>query len=217
MAEPVTVARPYAEAVYKLANEANALPAWADALANIDGVVADARVQACITDPNVSAQQLEGLVLGVIGDRLSGEARNFVQVLVANSRLDLMPMIRAQFESLKREKEGVLEAKIISALNMDDAQVKQLVAQLEAKFQRKVTATVETDSTLIGGVKIVVGDKVIDGTVRGKLDAAAVDKRKVSRSRGPPLMNTRGCSDTVITSAWRVTAQNGSTSSRSYQ
>ena len=76
MAEPVTVARPYAEAVYKLANEANALPAWADALANIDGVVADARVQACITDPNVSAQQLEGLVLGVIGDRLSGEARN---------------------------------------------------------------------------------------------------------------------------------------------
>ena len=106
-------------------------------------------------------------------DRLSGEARNFVQVLVANSRLDLMPMIRAQFESLKREKEGVLEAKIISALNMDDAQVKQLVAQLEAKFQRKVTATVETDSTLIGGVKIVVGDKVIDGTVRGKLDAMA--------------------------------------------
>jgi len=173
MAEPSTIARPYAEAVFKLANESNALPAWADALANIDGVVADARVQACITDPNVSAQQLEGLVLGVIGDRLSGEARNFVQVLVANSRLDLMPMIRAQFESLKREKEGVLEAKIISALNMDDAQVKQLVAQLEAKFQRKVTATVETDSTLIGDVKIVVGDKVIDGTVRGKLDAMA--------------------------------------------
>ncbi len=173
MAEPVTVARPYAEAVYKLANESNMLSAWADALANVDGVVADTRVQACITDPNVSAPQLEGLVLGVIGDKVSGEARNFVQVLVAYNRLDLMPLIREQFEALKREKEGVLEARIISALNMDDSQVKQLVAQLETKFQRKVTATVETDAALIGGVKIVVGDKVIDGTVRGKLDAMA--------------------------------------------
>ena len=173
MAEPVTVARPYAEAVFKLANESNALSTWADALANVDGVVADARVQACITDPNVSAQQLEGWVLGVVGDKLTSEARNFVQVLVANGRLDLMPLIRSQFEALKREKEGVLEAKIISALKMDDAQVRQLVAQLETKYQRKVTATVETDAALIGGVKIVVGDKVIDGTVRGKLDAMA--------------------------------------------
>ena len=176
MAEPITIARPYAEAVFKLASEGNAtgtLTAWADALANIDGVVADARVQACIRDPKVSAQQLEGLVLGVVGDKLSGDGRNFVQVLVQNNRLDLMPLIRSHFEALKREKEGVLEAKIISALPMNDAQVKQLVAQLETKYQRKVTAQVETDASLIGGVKIVVGDKVIDGTVRGKLDAMA--------------------------------------------
>lgn len=173
MAEPVTVARPYAEAVFKLAAQANMLPAWSVALANIDGVVADARVQALISDPKVSAQQLEGLVLGVVGDKVSGEARNFVQVLVNNGRLELMPHIRAHFEALKREKEGVLEAKIISAQPIDDAQVKQLVAQLEAKYQRKVTAQVETDASLIGGVKIVVGDKVIDATVRGKLDAMA--------------------------------------------
>ena len=173
MAEPVTVARPYAEAVFKLAVEGNALAAWSDAIANIDGVVADARVQACISDPKVSAQQLEGLVLGVVGDKLSGDARNFVQVLVQNGRLDLMPLIRTHFEALKREKEGVLEAKIISALPMNDAQVKQLVVQLETKYQRRVTAQVETDASLIGGVKIVIGDKVIDGTVRGKLDAMA--------------------------------------------
>ena len=176
MAEPVTIARPYAEAVFKLACEGNAtgtLTAGSDALANIDGVVADARVQACIRDPKVSAQQLEGLVLGVVGDKLSGDGRNFVQVLVQNNRLDLMPLIRSHFEALKREKEGVLEAKIISALPMNDAQVKQLVAQLETKYQRKVTAQIETDASLIGGVKIVVGDKVIDATVRGKLDAMA--------------------------------------------
>jgi F-type H+-transporting ATPase subunit delta len=173
MAEPITVARPYAEAVFKLASEGNALALWSDAIANLDGVVADARVQACISDPKVSAQQLEGLVLGVVGDKLSGDARNFVQVLVQNNRLELMPLIRSHFEALKREKEGVLEAKIISALQMNDDQVKQLVAQLESKYKRKVTAQVETDASLIGGVKIVVGDKVIDATVRGKLDAMA--------------------------------------------
>jgi F-type H+-transporting ATPase subunit delta len=70
MAELVTIARPYAEAVFKLACEANALAAWSDALANLDSVVGNAEVQVRISDPNVSAQQLEGLVLGVIGDKL---------------------------------------------------------------------------------------------------------------------------------------------------
>ncbi len=173
MAEPVTIARPYAEAVFKIAHERGALPVWSDALANIDGVVADARVQACISDPKVSAQQLEGLVLGVMGDKLAADARNLVQVLVQNNRLDLMPLIRSHYEALKREQEGMLEATIISALEMSADQVRQLVARLETKYQRKITAQVETDAALIGGVKIIVGDKVIDATVRGKLDAMA--------------------------------------------
>lgn len=173
MAEPVTIARPYAEAVFKLARDGNALAPWSDALANIDAVVADSRVQACISDPNVDAPHLEGLVLGVLGDKLPGEARNFVQVLVANKRLDVMPHIRAHFEDMKRGHEGVLEAQIISAHPLADDQVKSLVASLEAKYQRKVTAKVEIDAQLIGGVKIVIGDKVIDATVRGKLEAMA--------------------------------------------
>ncbi len=177
MAEPVTVARPYAEAVFKLAQEGSALSAWSEALANLDAVVSDAEVQTRITDPNVSMRQLEGLVLGVIGDRfdakVAGAARNFVQVLVQNGRLELTPLIRTHYENLKREHEGVLEARIISALPMSDQQVTQLVSALETKYQRKVTAKVQTDAQLIGGVKIVIGDKVIDGTVRGKLDAMA--------------------------------------------
>lgn len=177
MAEPVTIARPYAEAVYKLAREKNALAQWSDALANLEAVVSDARVQAIISDPNIGAQQLEGLVLGVIGEKLdaqvSNEARNFIRVLVQNSRLELTPHIRGVYESLKREHEGTLEAKIISALPVGDDQVKTLVTALESKFKRKITARVEIDPQLIGGVKIVVGDKVIDATVRGRLDAMA--------------------------------------------
>lgn len=177
MAEPVTIARPYAEAVFKLAREKNALAQWSAALAHLDAVVADVRVQAVIADPNVSAGQVEGLVLGVIGDKLDAlvarEARNFFQVLVQNGRLELSPHIRGVFESLKREHEGTLEASVISALPVGDEQVKALVAALEAKFKRKITARLEIDPQLIGGVKIVVGDKVIDATVRGRLDAMA--------------------------------------------
>lgn len=177
MAEPVTIARPYAEAVFKLAREHNALAQWSDALANLDVVVGDARVQAIISDPNVSAQQLEGLILGVIGDKLdapvANEARNFVQVLVQNGRLELTPHIRELYETLKREQEGVLEARVISALPVSDDQAKTLIAALETKFKRRITAKVEVDPQLIGGVKIVVGDKVIDATVRGRLDAMA--------------------------------------------
>ncbi|MBY0271719.1 MAG: F0F1 ATP synthase subunit delta [Burkholderiales bacterium] len=177
MAESVTIARPYAEAVFKIAREKNALAQWSDALANLDAVVGDTRVQGIISDPNVSAQQLEGLVLGVIGDKFGAEvakeARNFIQVLVQNGRLELTPHIRGVYEGLKREHEGTLEATVISALPISDEQVKALVATLETKFKRKITAKVEIDPQLIGGVKIVVGDKVIDATVRGRLDAMA--------------------------------------------
>ena len=174
MAEPVTIARPYAEAAFKLAREQNALAAWADAISLIDDVIQDPQIQTLIGSPDITGPALEALLLGVVGDRIPGEARNFVQVLVMNRRLDVMPFIRQLFEELKREQEGVLEATVISAHKMTDVQVKGLVDALAARHGRKINATVETDPELIGGVRIVMGDKVIDASVRGRLEAMAV-------------------------------------------
>ncbi|MBX9810286.1 MAG: F0F1 ATP synthase subunit delta [Burkholderiales bacterium] len=173
MAEPVTIARPYAEAAFKLAREKSNLAGWSDMLALLAAVAGDPRMRACISNPNLSRQQIENLILGIAGDKLDGLGRNFVQVLVQNGRLGLLPQIHALYEELRRGHEGVLEARIISALPISDEQTKQLVARLEAKYQRKVSARVEVDPGLIGGVRIVVGDKVIDATVRGRLDAMA--------------------------------------------
>lgn len=173
MAEPVTIARPYAEAAFKLARERADLPRWSDMLSLLSAVTADPQVQACINDPKLSAQQLEGLILGIVGDRVDGLGRNLVQVLIRNGRLNLLPEVRELYENLKREHEGILEAKITFALPVDGEQLDQLVVRLEERYKRKVKARVEIDPKLIGGAKIEVGDKVIDATVRGKLEAMA--------------------------------------------
>jgi F-type H+-transporting ATPase subunit delta len=173
MAEPLTVARPYAEAVFKLAREKNDLAGWSRILEMLDALVKDPQMQGCIGNPNFSVQQLESLILGIAGDAVDGAGRNLVQVLITNDRLTLMPEIRALYEDLRRAHEGILEARILSALPIDDRQRAELVSRLETKYGRKVSAEVEIDPTLIGGVRIVIGDKVIDATVRGKLDAMA--------------------------------------------
>lgn len=173
MAELATIARPYAEAAFRLAAENQRLGQWSDMLALVEGIVLNEEVAERIGDPNLEGNALEGLILGSLGERLDGPGRNFVQVLLQNGRLELVPTIRSLFEELKREHEGVLEAKVISALPIEDDQVKPLLAALEAKYGRHVSAQVEVDPELIGGVRIVVGDKVIDATVRGRLDAMA--------------------------------------------
>jgi F-type H+-transporting ATPase subunit delta len=174
MAELITVARPYAEAAFKLAREANALEHWSDMLALIEGVVSDENIASRVGDPNVDERALEGVILGAAGERLDGPARNLVQLLIENGRLDLVPQVRTLFEALRREQEGVVEARIISALPIAEEQVRPLLDALERKYGRKVNAQVEIEPELIGGVRIIVGDKVIDATVRGRLEAMAV-------------------------------------------
>ncbi len=171
MAEPSTIARPYAEAAFKLADSQGKLAEWSAALANLAAVAADARVRAAIGDPNLSAAKVAGHFISILAGKLSGEAENFVRVLAENGRLDVVSEIRTQYQALKNEREGVLEAEVVSAFEMDKSQLADLVARLEKKTGRKVKAQVSVDKSLIGGVKVVIGDKVIDGSARAQLSA----------------------------------------------
>jgi F-type H+-transporting ATPase subunit delta len=171
MAEPSTIARPYAEAAFKLADESGKLAEWSAALANLAAVAADERLRAAVGDPNLSAAQVAGLFLSILAGKLSGEAENFVRVLAENGRLEVLGQVRDQYEALKNEREGVVEAEVVSAFEMDKAQVADLVVRLEKKTGRKVKARVSVDRELIGGVKVVLGDKVIDGSARAQLGA----------------------------------------------
>jgi len=171
VAEPSTIARPYAEAAFKLADAQGKLADWSATLANLSAVAADERVRAAIGDPNQSSARIAGLIIGVLAGKLSGETENFVRLLAENGRLEVLAEIRAQYEVLKNEREGVVEAEVSTAFEMDQAQLADLVARLEKKTGRKVRARVSVDKSLIGGVKIAIGDKVIDGSARAQLAA----------------------------------------------
>ena len=174
MAESVTVARPYAEAIFKLARERNALTAWSAQLRLLELVLQDDRVREFVRDPKQTPAAVEQLLLVICGERLDASGRNLVQVLVQNNRLEVIESIRALYEARKAEQEGVVEATIRSAVALDQDQQARLVHQLEVKYQRKVKAKVEVDAELLGGCRITVGDRVIDYTVRAYLDAMAM-------------------------------------------
>jgi F-type H+-transporting ATPase subunit delta len=178
MAEIATIARPYAEAVFKVADGEGKLAEWADVLDRLAGVAANPAIGELLGDPNVTPDQLYGVIAGAAGD-LPAEAQNLVRVLIDNGRVGVLPEVRDLFVALKHEREGVVDADIASAFPLDDAQLAALVGDLEARFKRKVSPRVAVDQDLIGGVKVAVGDEVIDGSVRGKLAALAAALAKV--------------------------------------
>jgi len=171
VAEPSTIARPYAEAAFRLADAQGKLAEWSDALANLAAVAADGSIRAAVGDPNLPDAKVAGLFIGVLAGKLSGEAENFVRVLTENGRLGVLAEIRAQYEVLRNEREGVVEADISTAFEMDAAQLADLVSRLEKKTGRRVKARVSVDKSLIGGVKVAIGDQVIDGSARAQLGA----------------------------------------------
>lgn len=173
MAEVVTIARPYATAVFRLARERKALVQWSGMLSFAGAVAADAQMRALIENPKLSSAEVERMFLAVCGDRLDEVATNLVRLLVEYDRLALLPDVAAIFEELKAQDEGSLEAEITSATRLDEAQVTKIVARLQARFGKKVEAQVKVDPEIIGGIKIVVGDTVIDASVRGRLQELA--------------------------------------------
>jgi len=174
MAEAITVARPYADAVYKLAVANNSLSQWSKMLQLAAEIAEDEQVKLLIGNPVVSAKQLGDIFLEIGRSKFNAEARNLMLLLIENKRIVVLSQISQLFEQLRAQHEGVLEAKIVSAFAMENRQLKKLVEDLEQKFKRKIEAQVSIDPELIGGVKVEVGDEILDASVRGKLEAMAV-------------------------------------------
>lgn len=173
MAELVTIARPYAQAVFELAKDKGQLAQWSEMLRFVAQVWGNDRVQAALANPKFTKDDIERLLLGICGERLDGVARNLLMILVRNDRLPALPHIVGLFEQLRERYENIVEASVDSAFPLSDQQLASLVASLERHTGRKVQATVAVAPELIGGVTVKIGDDVWDGSVRGQLNNMA--------------------------------------------
>ncbi len=173
MSESVTIARPYAQALFRLAKEGKSLPAWSDRLQRLAALVRDPEMGKVIANPKFSARQVADLFVSLTGEADNRELVSFISLLAENERFDVLAEIEENFEQLRSADEGVRDALITSAFPIDVPQLSPLMQQLEAHFGCRLQPRVEIDSALIGGVRVTVGDQILDASVRGKLDAMA--------------------------------------------
>jgi F-type H+-transporting ATPase subunit delta len=168
MAELATIARPYAEALFEVAQGGGASQTTPqlDALA---AHAAEPQLRQFADSPKVADEQVFELMTSVAGTPLSDSVRNLLRAVLDNGRLAALPEIAAQFHALVNQRSGVSDAAIYSAYPIEAAQLPEVLAALEKRFGRKLNASVHLEPELIGGIRVVVGDEVLDTSVRARL------------------------------------------------
>ena len=173
MAEAITIARPYANAVFAIAQEKGELKAWSDLLAVLAQCVAEPEMQSIITSPAVSDEQVVDVLADIAGDSMTTDAKHFLALLAENDRLLLMTEITVLFEALRAEAEKQMTADVISARELSPEQADKISAALKQRLGRDITLNTSIDESLLGGAIIRAGDLVIDGSALGKLNRLA--------------------------------------------
>ncbi|MDZ4074479.1 MAG: F0F1 ATP synthase subunit delta [Hylemonella sp.] len=172
MAELATIARPYAEALFKAtAADLAGAAVWVEELAVIAG---NPQLQQFAENPNATAQQVFDVIAGVAKAPLNDAAKNFLRTVIDNGRLSVLPEIAAQFRTLKNAQSGSSDAIVYSAFAIDGAALADVKATLEKRFGRKLNVSVELQPELIGGIRVVVGDEVLDTSVKARLEQMKV-------------------------------------------
>lgn len=172
MAEIATIARPYAEALFKAcahqgADGSSQALAWVD---RIGAIAASPDLKGLAGNPKVTSEQVFDVIAGVAGGALPVMAQNFLRTVVDNGRVGALSEIAAQFRALVNRQGGSSDAVVYSAFDMDASTLAELGASLEKRFGRKLNLAVQRDETLIGGIRVVVGDEVLDTSVKARLE-----------------------------------------------
>ena len=173
MAEKSTIARPYALAAFELAKEQKDLAKWSDMLEFAAQVASDELMQDYMHNPAVDQDTLAKLVIDICGDQLNELGKNFIKVLVANKRLEMLPEIVTLYNQHRAEAERTVEAEVISAFPLSANQKESLIAGLKKRLGREVNLVAKVDENLLGGAIVRAGDLVIDGSASGHLSKLA--------------------------------------------
>ena len=172
MAELATIARPYAKALFKATSkDLNGAAVWVDALS---AVAQNAQLQQFADSPKASTDQVFDLIAGVAKVDLPDAAKNFLRTVIENGRLSALPEMATQFRALKNAQSGSSDAVVHSAFPIDGAALAELAVTLEKQFKRKLNLSVVLQPELIGGIRVVAGDEVLDTSVKARLEQMKV-------------------------------------------
>jgi len=169
MSKNTVIARPYAKAVFAIAVQQKTIKAWSELLQLAAYVVKQAKVQALLDDPRVTAQQVCEFLLNVCRARLTEEGKNFFKTLAGHDRFAVIPEISELFEEYKAEQERIIKVQVAAASPLNNEEQERIAQTLKKRLQREVVLECKIDSSLIGGLVIQADDLVIDGSIRGKL------------------------------------------------
>ena len=168
MAELATIARPYAEALFQVSRaDLAATQSWLDSLA---GAAGNDELLQFAANPKVNASQVFHIVTSVLKNPLPERGTNFLRTVIDNERLAALPEVARQFRQLANSVSGSSDALIQSAFPIGQGELAELVGTLEKRFGRKLEPMVEVDPLLIGGVRVVVDDEVLDTSVKARLE-----------------------------------------------
>lgn len=170
MSESSNIARPYAQAIFELARDSGRFDEWSDSLKSLCEIVEHPDIEAMINDPRITREQILDVMLEIGGDGFDEQTGNLVRILGHYRRLAAIPMIARQYESLRAQEEGIIEAELETAFEIEDEQRSSLIAALQKRLGRRVRLTSSVNPDLLGGVVVRAGDWVIDGSVRARLE-----------------------------------------------
>jgi F-type H+-transporting ATPase subunit delta len=173
MGELTTLARPYAVAVYKRAKETKTADKWSDELAFLAAVMDDAQMSQATANPRADRDRFAAAFLDLCQGNLDVEAENFVRLLIQNHRLNLVKYIAELFQQYKAEDEGYVEVDVRTAYPLEEAEETRLTSVLGNILNKKAHLRVTVDRSLIGGIYLRAGDRVIDYSVRGQIERMA--------------------------------------------
>lgn len=170
MAENLTIARPYAQAVFEIARDDKSFESWSLALEAMACAVKDEQFSVLLKKAS-SSQQASQMLVELLSDLLDEKIKNFVFVLGENDRFEVLPEIYQEFKRLQDDYLKVKEVELITARPLDAKDEKALAKKLEEKYQSTIRISKTIDPSILGGMIIKVGDEVIDASVKSSLSS----------------------------------------------
>lgn len=169
------IARPYAKAIFNMALEGNALQQWSDVLTNVAKAMQEKLIADFMNNPNITYEQ-QGILLSDIVEKFLGDdGKNFIKILMHNRRLNIFPEISEVYEQLRAERENTVKVQAIAADTLTTEQQKKLETALQKRLQKKIILQCTVDKKLLGGLVVRIGDNIIDGSLRNKLNRLKKD------------------------------------------